>query len=163
MTAPAAQDATIPVTATFQTLGRAKSVSKPVQVKPRPADRVFMREAEDSANDIGDAGVTSCSSCSGGQKVRNIGGSPGAAVTFPDVTVPAAGQYTLYLDFTVNGDRSYFVSVNGGAPVEVKVSGAGNSTPYTTSVPVTLTAGANTIRIGNDRAGAPDLDRISLG
>ncbi|MGK3200698.1 alpha-L-fucosidase [Amycolatopsis sp. MEPSY49] len=163
VTAPAAQDVTIPVTANFTTLGRAKSVSKPVQVKPRPADRVFMREAEDSANDIGDAGVTNCSACSGGQKVRNIGGSAGAAVTFPDVTVGAAGQYTLYLDFTVNGDRSYFVSVNGGAPVEVKVGGAGNSTPYTTSVPVTLTAGANAIRIGNDRAGAPDLDRISLG
>ncbi|MEU4247734.1 alpha-L-fucosidase [Amycolatopsis sp. NPDC026612] len=161
VTAPAAQDVSIPVTASFRTLGRAKSVSKPVQVKPRPADRVFMREAEDSANDIGDAGVTGCSPCSGGQKVRNIG--PGAAVTFPGVTVPAAGRYTLYLDFTVNGDRSYFVSANGGPPAEVKVSGAGNSTPYTTSVPVTLTAGANTIRIGNDRAGAPDLDRISLG
>ncbi|WP_081655726.1 CBM35 domain-containing protein [Amycolatopsis vancoresmycina] len=106
---------------------------------------------------------TFCSPCSGGQKVRNIGGSAGAAVTFPDVTVPAAGQYTLYLDFTVNGDRSYFVSVNGGTPAEVKVSGVGNNNPYTTSVPVTLTAGANTIRIGNDRSGAPDLDRISLG
>ncbi|MEV7037365.1 alpha-L-fucosidase [Amycolatopsis sp. NPDC051061] len=163
VTAPAAQDVTIPVTASFTTLGRAKSVSKPVQVKQRPADRVFMREAEDSANDIGDAGVTSCSPCSGGQKVRNIGGSAGAAVTFPAVTVASAGQYALYLDFTVNGDRSYFVSVNGGAPVEVKVSGVGNSAPYTTSVPVTLNAGANTIRIGNDRAGAPDLDRISVG
>ncbi|WP_410564019.1 alpha-L-fucosidase [Amycolatopsis sp. cmx-4-61] len=161
VTAPTAQDVSIPVTASFRTLGRAKSVSKPVQVRPRPADRVFMREAEDSANDIGDAGVTSCSACSGGQKVRNIG--PGAAVTFPGVPVPAAGQYPLFLDCTVNGDRSYFVSVNGGAPTEVKVSGAGNNTPYTTSVPVTLTAGANTIRIGNDRAGAPDLDRISLG
>ncbi|WIY05143.1 alpha-L-fucosidase [Amycolatopsis mongoliensis] len=163
VTAPAAQDVTIPVTASFTTLGRARSVGKPVQVTPRPADRVFMREAEDSANDIGDAGVTSCSACSGGQKVRNIGGSAGAAVTFPAVTVGAAGQYRLYLDFTVNGDRSYFVSVNGGAPVEVKVSGVGNSTPYTTSVPVTLNAGANVIRIGNARSGAPDLDRISLG
>jgi hypothetical protein len=67
VTAPDAQTAAIPVTASFTTLGRAKSVSKPVQVKPRPADRVFMREAEDSANDIGDAGVTNCSPCSGGQ------------------------------------------------------------------------------------------------
>jgi hypothetical protein len=160
VTAPDAQDVTIPVTASFRTLGRAKSVSRPVVVKPLPPGRVFMREAEDSANDIGDAGVTNCAACSGGQKVRNIG--PGAAVTFPAVTAEA-GPHTLYLDYTVNGDRSYFVSVNGGPPVEVKVSGAGNNTPYTTAVPVTLTAGANTIRIGNDRAGAPDLDRISLG
>jgi hypothetical protein len=28
---------------------------------------------------------------------------------------------------------------------------------------VTLNAGANVIRIGNDGSGAPDLDRISLG
>jgi hypothetical protein len=166
VTSPPGQDVTtasIPVTASFRTLGRAKSVSKPVQVKLRPADRVFMREAEDSANDVGDAGVTSCSPCSGGQKVRNIGGSAGASVLFPDVTVAAAGPHTLYLDFTVNGDRSYFVSVDGAAPVEVKVSGVGNNTPYTTSVPVNLNAGPNTIRIGNDRDGAPDLDRISVG
>jgi len=166
VTSPPGQDVTtanIPVTASFRTLGRAKSVSKPVQVKLRPADRVFMREAEGSANDVGDAGVTSCSPCSGGQKVRNIGGSAGASVLFPDVTVPAAGHYTLYLDFTVNGDRSYFVSVDGAAPVEVKVSGVGNNTPYTTSVPVNLSAGPNTIRVGNDGSGAPDLDRISVG
>jgi hypothetical protein len=43
------------------------------------------------------------------------------------------------------------------------VSGTGNNTPYTTSVPVTLRAGANTIKIHNDTAAAPDLDRISLG
>ncbi len=155
--------ASIPVTASFQVLGRAKSVSKPVQVKLRPPDRVAMREAEDSANDIGDAGITSCSSCSGAQKVRNIGGSAGAAVTFPGITVATAGQYTLFIDFTVNGNRSYFVTVNGGAPIEVKVSGVGNSAVYTTSVPVTLNAGANTIKLGNDNEGAPDLDRISLG
>lgn len=166
LTSPPGTDVTaanIPITADFRTLGRAKSVSKAVQAKLRPADRVAMREAEDSANDIGDAGITSCSPCSSGQKVRNIGGSPGAAVTFPGITVATAGQYTLFIDFTVNGDRSYFVTVNGGAPIEVKVSGVGNSTPYTTSVPITLAAGTNTITLGNDHEGAPDLDRISLG
>jgi hypothetical protein len=30
-------------------------------------------------------------------------------------------------------------------------------------VPVTLQAGANTVKVFNDTAGAPDLDRISLG
>jgi len=43
------------------------------------------------------------------------------------------------------------------------VSGVGNNTPYTTSVPVTLSAGPNTIKVYNDTAGAPDLDRLSLG
>ncbi|ANN18598.1 alpha-L-fucosidase [Amycolatopsis orientalis] len=155
--------ADIPVTATFDLLGRAKAVSKPVRVSPRPSDRVFMREAEDSANDVGSAGVTNCGVCSGGQKVRNIGGDPSAFVLFENVTVAEARRYTLYIDFTVNGPRSYFVTVNGGTPVEVKVDGAGNNTQYTTSVPVELRAGANTIKLHNDHASAPDLDRLSLG
>ncbi len=166
LTSPAGQDvgsASIPVVGAFQVLGRAKQVTSPVRVRTRPADRVFMREAEDSQNQIGSAGLTGCGPCSGGEKVRNIGGDPGAYVLFPNVTVDRAGEYTLYLDYTVNGPHSYFVSVNGGTPVEVAVNGVGNSTPQTTPVRVTLQAGANTIKIYNDQAPAPDLDRVSLG
>ncbi|MEV4115989.1 CBM35 domain-containing protein [Nonomuraea sp. NPDC049695] len=166
LTSPPGQDVTpadIPVTAAFQVLGRPNTVTRQVRVRPRPADRVFMREAEDSRNQVGSSGITSCTPCSGGQKVRNLGGASDAYVLFEDVVVPQAREYTLFIDFTVNGDRSYFVTVNGGPPVEVKVSGVGNNTPYTTSVPVTLRAGANTIKIYNDTAAAPDLDRISIG
>jgi hypothetical protein len=166
LTSPAGQDvtsATIPVVGSFGVLGVPKNVNSSVQLKLRPADRVFMREAEDSQNQFGSTGLTGCGSCSGGEKVRNIGGAPDASVLFPNVTVDKTGTYTLYIDFTVNGPRSYFVSVNGGAPVKVSVDGLGNNTPYTTSVPVTLNAGANTIRFSNDTEGGPDLDRISLG
>ncbi|HEV2778787.1 MAG TPA: CBM35 domain-containing protein [Actinophytocola sp.] len=166
LTSPPGQDVTAvtaPVTASFQVLGRAKQVTSNVAVRPRPADRVFMREAEDSANKLGSTGLTGCGPCSGGEKVRNIGGSPDAFVQFDNVTVDTAGRYTLYIDFTVNGPRSFFVTVNGGAPVEVPVDGVGNNTPDTTTVPVTLNAGANTIKIHNDTLSAPDLDRLSLG
>nr|WP_042188230.1 alpha-L-fucosidase [Kibdelosporangium sp. MJ126-NF4] len=163
LTAPARVEAvTAPVTASFQVLGRAKQVVTNVDVKPRPADRVFMREAEDSRNEFGSTGLTGCGACSGGEKVRNIGGSPDALVRFDDVTVDSAGQYALYIDFTVNGPRSFFVSVNGGPSTEVKVDGIGNNTPYTTTLPVTLNAGANSVTFANDQSGAPDLDRISL-
>ncbi|MGW3716249.1 alpha-L-fucosidase [Streptomyces sp. NPDC005133] len=166
LTSPAGADVastTVPVTAAFLTLGTPHEVTQSVGVRPRPADRVFMREAEDSRNTLGTAGLTGCSPCSGGEKVRNIGGGAAADVLFPDVTVDRAGTYTLFIDYTVNGDRSFLVSVNGGAPVEAAVSGIGNSTPETTTVPVTLAAGANTIRIYNDEESAPDLDRLSLG
>ncbi|TMR94655.1 alpha-L-fucosidase [Nonomuraea basaltis] len=166
LTSPPGQDVTpvdIPITASFQVLGRPNTVTRQLRIRPRPADRVFVREAEDSRNQLGNAGITNCSPCSGGQKVRNLGGGPDAYVLFEDVTVAEAREYTLFIDFTVNGERSYSVTVNGGTPVEVKVSGVGNNTPYTTSVPVTLRAGANTIKIHNDAAAAPDLDRLSLG
>ncbi|MDP4509923.1 CBM35 domain-containing protein [Nonomuraea turcica] len=166
LTSPPGQDvasADIPIRASFQVLGRPNTVTRQLRVRLRPADRVFMREAEDSRNQLGSAGITNCGPCSGGQKVRNLGGGPDAYVLFENVTVDTARQYTLYIDFTVNGERSYFVTVNGEPPIEVKVSGTGNNTPYTTSVPVTLRAGANTIKTHNDTAAAPDLDRISLG
>jgi hypothetical protein len=166
LTSPAGQDVgsvTIPVTGAFQLLGRAKQVTSNVPVRLRPADRVWMREAEDSHNLLGATGLTGCGPCSGGEKVRNIGGTPDAAVVFPDVVVDKAGEYTLYIDYTVNGDRSYFISANGGPAVEAKVSGIGNATPQTTSVKVTLQAGTNTIKVSNDLVGAPDLDRLSLG
>jgi hypothetical protein len=159
----AVAQSTIPVTASFQVLGRAKQVTTNVQVRPRPADRIFMREAEDSANRFGSTGLTSCGPCSGGEKVRNIGGSPDAFVQFDDVTVATAGQYKLFVDYTVNGPRSYFISVNGGPPTEQALDGVGNNTPYTATIPITLQAGANTIKVFNDRLGAPDLDRISIG
>ncbi|MBO2453774.1 alpha-L-fucosidase [Actinomadura barringtoniae] len=152
----------IPVNATYRTLGRPQTTTRNLDVRPRPADRTFMREAEDSANAPGSTGLTGCGPCSGGEKVRNIGGDPTAAVTFPNVTTDRAGQHTLYIDYTVNGTRSYQVSVNGGPPATVTVTDSGNSTPRTTSLPVTLQSGANTIKIYNDAEAAPDLDRISL-
>lgn len=156
-------DAEIPVEVSFETVGLPHTVKKVVPIRVRPADRVFMREAESSMNKLGSSGITNCSRCSGGQKVRNLGGSPGAFVSFENVTVDRAGQHQLYIDYTVNGTRSFFVSVNGVAAGEVSVTGLGNDTPATVSLPVTLQAGNNTIKLHNDDNSAPDLDRISLG
>ncbi|MCX2947853.1 alpha-L-fucosidase [Lentzea sp. NEAU-D7] len=164
-TSPAGQDVgsvSIPVTASFRLLGGDRKVSGAVPMRTRPAGRVFVREAEDSANQFGSTGLANCGACSGAEKVRNIGGSPDAAVTFPQVTVPETRSYRLFVQFTVNGPRSYFVAVNGEAPVEVRLDGVGNNTPYVAEIPVALNAGANTIRFGNDTAGAPDLDQIAL-
>jgi hypothetical protein len=166
VTSPPGQDVgsvTIPVTASFQLLGRTKQVTSQLRIARRPADRVFMREAEDSRNQIGSAGVTSCGSCSGGQKVRNLGGSANAFVLFEDVMVDTAGDYTLFIESTVNGTRTFLVSVNGGAPAQVSVTDVGNATPRTSTLRVPLRSGPNTIKLYNDQNAAPDLDRLSVG
>ena len=84
-------------------------------------------------------------------------------MVFPGITVAEGGERTLYVDYTVNGTRSFEVTVNDGPPADVTVADTGNNTPRTTSVPVTLQPGTNTIRIGNATESAPDLDRLSLG
>ncbi|AUH39989.1 alpha-L-fucosidase [Streptomyces sp. CMB-StM0423] len=166
VTSPPGQDigsADIPVAADFEVLGRGKSVSDEVSLRTLPGDRAWMREAEDSANDLGTTGITGCGPCSGDEKIRNIGGGAEASVVFPDVRVDEGGERTLYIDYTVNGTRTFQVSVNGGPPAEATVTDIGNNTPRTTSLPITLQPGTNTIRIGNATDSAPDLDRLSLG
>jgi hypothetical protein len=122
-------------------------------------------EAEAAANTIaGGAGITACSTCSGGEKVGFVGA--GGTVTFNGVSVPSAGTYQVtiaYLDGSATG-RQADVSVNGGAAQLVQFTPTGSfSTVGTMTIPLTLTAGANTIEFSNPSAYAPDFDRIIVG
>jgi alpha-galactosidase len=138
-----------------------------------PADRAELRvagptsyegvsyEAEAAGNTLsGAARVSSCGGCSGGQKVGFIGNGPSNWVRVNGVTATAPGTYRLTIHAAVSGTRSFFVSVNDGAGVEVPVTGSSFSAPVTVTRDVTLSAGANTIRFSNDGAYGPDLDRI---
>jgi alpha-galactosidase len=120
-------------------------------------------EAEASGNSFaGSAAVAACAACSGGQKVRFLGNSAANFMTINNINVGTAGQYQLQIDYTVDGTRSFFVGVNGGAPVEVAVTGTSFAVPASASITVTLNAGNNTLRIFNNAAFAPDLDRITV-
>src|SRR5262249_27328672 len=118
-------------------------------------------EAEASGNTLsGAAAVASCSTCSGGAKVRFIGNNASNYETIP-VTASAAGTQTLTVTGEVNGTRSFQVSVNGGAAQTVSLTGTDWGTPVSATVTITLAAGANTIKLGNTSAYAPDLDKIA--
>jgi len=130
-----------------------------VRVNVLPAGWLLTREAEAGVFS-GAARISGCGACSGGQKAGFIGNGPDDHVTVTGVEVAAAGEYELIIDYLVDGTRSFFVSVNGGAGVEVALSGTSFSTPTSTTIPVSLVAGENTVRFSNDTAYAPDLDRI---
>jgi hypothetical protein len=101
-----------------------------------------------------------CPACSGGAVVRWIGNGAGNDVTINNINVPAAGSYTLTIDYLVSGTRDFYLSINGSAGMVVTVSGSSWTTPTSTSITVMLNAGSNNIRFYNDSAYAPDLDRI---
>jgi len=109
----------------------------------------------------GAARIAGCTACSGGQKVGFIGNGAANFVTL-NVTPSAAGSRTLTIIYTLNGNRSFFVSVNGGAAVEVPLTGTSFATPFTKTITVTLNAGSNSIKFFNNTAYAPDLDKISV-
>ncbi|ETK32283.1 alpha-galactosidase D [Microbispora sp. ATCC PTA-5024] len=109
----------------------------------------------------GAAAVASCSGCSGGQKVRFIGNGTANYVTLT-VSAAAAGSRQVTIAGTVNGTRTFSVSANGGAPVTASLTGTDWNTPVTATVSLPLNAGSNSVKIYNDSAYAPDLDRITV-
>jgi len=118
--------------------------------------------AEAEAGSIaGAARVGSCTACSGGQKVGFIGNGAANFVTL-NITPSAAGSRTLTISYTLNGSRSFFVSVNGGTPVEVPLTGTSFATVFTKTITVTMNSGSNSVKLFNDTAYAPDLDKISV-
>jgi Ca2+-binding RTX toxin-like protein len=153
----------LPVQASFSAFGRPKQTSGTMQVDVIPPGLVSEIEAESSANTFsGQAAPTGCFLCSGGRKVRFIGSLRANHLTVNGITVGTAGQYDLYMDYLVSGTRTFYISVNGGPAVAVPLSGTSSNDPVTARIPVTLAAGANSIRFFNDTAGAPDLDRIRV-
>jgi hypothetical protein len=105
--------------------------------------------------------VAACSTCSGGAKVRFIGGSPANTATF-NVNASTAGSHQLTIGYELSGTRDFFVTVNGGSPIDVPLTGVSWSTPATSTITIPLNAGVNTVRFANNTANAPDLDYITV-
>lgn len=124
------------------------------------------------------ANKQSCSGCSGGSKVGNLGGSGGGALTLSNIVTSQAAQAVRFdyvnceVGFSFVGatnERLALVSVNGGAPVNVSfpLSGYDWDTDKYANYLVELsgfkTNGANTIKISGSGSGyAPDIDRIGV-
>lgn len=121
-------------------------------------------EAEAAQVD-GTARVEAASLASGGRAVFDIGGAPGNGntLTFPHVMAPHAGDYALTVRFS-NGEQSKAthynpdplariarISINGAAPVLATFPNSFHRNNWwEMTVPVTLRAGANTIRFSGE-------------
>ena len=110
----------------------------------------------------GSASIASCPACSDGEKVGNLGLGVDNTVTFNNVSVPEAGEYLMEVDSMTIGLRSYLYSVNGGPYQTLNCSGGSFLLPASTTVPVYLEKGMNTITFGNPASYPPDLDRIVI-
>ncbi|MCG6495651.1 carbohydrate-binding protein [Kitasatospora sp. A2-31] len=101
-----------------------------------------------------------------GKGFLNLGPADGS---YAEWTVPAAAASAATLDLTyANGtgaDRPMDVTVNGARVATGRVfpPTAGWDTWSTTSLPIALKAGANTVRVtSTTAAGGPHLDRITV-
>ncbi|GLV53415.1 hypothetical protein KDH_02690 [Dictyobacter sp. S3.2.2.5] len=135
-------------------------------VPPFNGDKAVSYEAESPTNNTlgGNAQIVVCSTCSGSEKVGNLGG--GGSVQFNTITKKKAGIYTMTMYYT-DGDsqRSMYISVNGGSGVLLDYHGLSNNNwnqVQAMQVSVQLKAGTNTIKFYNDEGYSPDLDRITV-
>ena len=126
-------------------------------ITPVPAGQIYEAEL---AMLTGSASVSSCSACSGGKEVGNIGQS--STVVFNNVNVKTAGTYRMEVDAATQGPRSLEYSVNGVVSATLNLSGGSYVLPQSMTVPVALSAGNNTIIFGNPSGYGADLDRIVL-
>jgi alpha-galactosidase len=110
----------------------------------------------------GSAVIASCPACSGGEKVGGLGLGAGNQVTFNNVYVETAGEYLMQVDSMTQGLRSYLYSVDGGAYQTLDCGGGSFFLPASTTVPVYLQKGFNTIAFGSPVSYPPDLDRIVI-
>ncbi|MEV5528511.1 CBM35 domain-containing protein [Streptomyces prunicolor] len=130
-------------------------------------------EAE-SATLAGTAVATSDTWASGGKYVGYIGNGSANTLTF-QVTAASAGRYVMnvrYANNQVSGSGNYNtnvvsraaqISVNGGTAQTVMFRNNYSWSSYwDLPVPVTLTAGTNTISFANASAYAPNIDRITV-
>ncbi len=115
-----------------------------------------------SATLSGSAAIASCPACAGGEKVGDLGLGVQNTATFDDVYVPATGEYLMQVDSMTIGLRSYLYSVNGGPYQTLNCSGGSFLLPASTTVPVHLEKGVNSIQFGSPVSYPPDLDQIVI-
>ena len=116
-------------------------------------------EAE-AATLTGSAAPAPCPACSGGVKVGNIGGT--SQVIFSNISVRKSGIYRMEVDAMTQGPRTLEYSVNGAAAQSLNMGGGSFQLPQSSTVPVALNAGNNTITFLNPSGYGADLDRIVM-
>ena len=127
------------------------------EIEHPPAGVSYEAEA---ATLTGSALAAPCPACSGGVKVGNIGGA--SEVIFNNISVSKSGIYRMQIDAMTQGPRTIEYSVNGAAAQSLNMGGGSYLLPQSSTVPVALHAGNNTIAFQNPSGYGSDLDRIVI-
>lgn len=101
------------------------------------------------------------STCSGGMKAGNLGMRPQNDLRWRNVYSKNGGSYDMTIDCLTPEKRKMIVVVNGGegTVVEIEPSSEGITS---INIKVDLKQGENEIRLYNDRALMPEIDRMIL-
>ena len=117
--------------------------------------------SEASAMAQGRAFWTTNALASGGVAVVNLGGRASNDLVWKDVKVSQGGVKRLEFRCSAAKGCSFYVEVDGGAPVALK-AGDTKGAFVSLSVEREMSAGMHTIRLSNAWGPMPDIDRMDL-
>jgi hypothetical protein len=138
-----------------------RSATATATTSPAPAPFTPIAvEAEDPHNLLtAPAQAVACGACSGGYRVRYIGGSGKVAVA---AQIPVPGPRTITVDYETDGQREIKISSNGALILTRTVTGAGWDVPQTFRFTAVLDAGSVLLTFYDDTSPAPDIDKIII-
>lgn len=127
------------------------------------AETAYMTSYQELYNPlaVGTATYRQDSVCSGGVKAVNLGYRPQNDIVWRHVVSDDGGEYELTFDVMSDGGREMYVSVNDGPGRLLKV---GDTDGIVGSVSVTadFNKGENVVRLYNDGALMPDIDKLEI-
>ncbi|MCQ2408551.1 MAG: glycoside hydrolase family 97 catalytic domain-containing protein [Oscillospiraceae bacterium] len=132
-----------------------------------PYSNYISYEAE-QAKLSGQASITSgkgAKYCSNNAYVGYVGGNGNNYIIFENVTAPAEGDYTLRVYYVSGEPRTLKIDTNGKYAGQLNNCYANKndwSGIRAASITVHLNAGKNSVKLYNDTAYAPSVDRIAL-
>jgi alpha-galactosidase len=106
----------------------------------------------------GGAAIAACTPCSGGFKVGDLGLGANSTVTINNVNVDRDSYYRMQIDSMTIEPRALSYQVNGGPFQTLNAGGGSFFIPASSTVPVKLNAGSNSILFGN-----PTIHRTLTG
>jgi alpha-glucosidase len=119
-------------------------------------------QAEAGGNTLaGGASTASCGGCSGGSYVVNLHGA--RSLTVNSLTVAAAGNHTVRIDYASATAQTIQYKVNGGTAVTLQLPATGSATAVATrTVGLSLTTGTNTIQFTGASSSTVGIDRVTV-
>lgn len=98
---------------------------------------------------------------SGGIVVKNLGARASNDLVWREVKIDKPGEYAVAFDCFSPENRDFFVSVDGAEPIKVAVAATGEK-PCTALIRIPLDEGLHSVRLFNDAAPMPDIDRMMI-
>ena len=112
--------------------------------------------------DVKSGTVSAIPEASGGYKAGWLGGRVGNDIQWNDVFAKKGGTRRMTITYFCGEERTMDLTVNGQRITTLKAAAGDWNQPATIAVDVNLKKGRNSIRLSNDSAWMPDMDKRGL-